>query len=124
MYLQTNRQKTTLLLVLVYSLTKKSSGASLQGNIACKDSTLLGILRPISDCVVGVASTPKLPRIEMIHKVGSPLDSCIGKLAYLLTVKTIPASAAELTIEITNEFGVDKVHKSITHITGVIVIYR
>lgn len=95
----------------------------MQTNIACKDGALLGIFGPVSSCAVGVPSTSELPCIEMVHEVSSPLDSCIGKLAYLLTVEAVPASAVELAVEIPNEFGVYEVDKCITHITGVIVIH-
>lgn len=62
--------------------------------------------------------------LEMIHKISRPLDPSIGQLTYFLTIETIPSSAIELLVKIKDELRVDKVHKGIAHITGVVMVNR
>lgn len=71
--------------------------------------------------------TPQLTSrriLEMIHKISRPLDSSISQFTYFLTIETIPSSAIELLVKIKDELRVDKVHKSIAHITGVVMVDR
>ena len=60
----------------------------------------------------------------MIDKIGGSLNPGIGELANLLRVEPIPSPATELLIEVKNELSVDKVHKGIAYITGIVRIDR
>jgi len=60
----------------------------------------------------------------MVHEVGGALDPGIGQLANLLTVEAIPPPPTELLIEVNDEFGMDKVDKSIADIARVVLVDR
>ena len=52
----------------------------------------------------------------MVFELGSALDACIAHIADLRRVEFVPFCEMELEVEISNEFGVDKVDKSIADI--------
>ena len=58
----------------------------------------------------------------MIHKISRPLYPSIGQLAYFLAIEAIPSSAIELLVKVKDELRVDKVHKGIAHVTGVVMV--
>lgn len=59
----------------------------------------------------------------MIHEVSSTLDPGISQLAYLFAIEPIPSSTVEFLVEIKDEFGVNEIDKSVSDITGVVMIY-
>ncbi len=52
-----------------------------------------------------------------------PCIPCIGQLASLLAIETIPSPSIKLPVEVINEFSVNEVYKGVANITRVIVVH-
>lgn len=60
--------------------------------------------------------------LEVVHQVSSTLDSCICEFAYLFTVVSVPSPSVEFFVKLQDELSVDKISKSISNVTRVIVV--
>lgn len=61
--------------------------------------------------------------LEMIYKGICSLYTRISELTNLFAVEVIPTPTIKFLIELADEFGVDKVHKSISDITLIVVVH-
>lgn len=66
--------------------------------------------------------SPCLTSLKMVYQISCSLNASIGKLAYLFAVESVPSAAVELAVELSDEFGVNEVDKSVSDIAGIEVI--